>query len=60
MLLFLVPVLALSCKHEVVYDIDYSISLDKSNTYEVGKPVRFNFSGEVDNIVFYSGETGHR
>lgn len=60
MLLFLVPVLALSCKHEVVYDIDYSISLDKSNTYEVGTPVRFNFSGEVDNIVFYSGETGHR
>lgn len=59
-LLFIAFALAVSCKQEVVYEINYSVSLDKSNSYEAGKPVRFNFSGDVDNIVFYSGETGHR
>ena len=47
-----------SCQHDVVYEVDYNVTLDKDNTYFVGEPVKFNFTGEVDNIVFYSGEIG--
>ena len=57
-LIFAAIVLATACQQAVVYEIDYSISLDKSNTYIAGEPVKFNFSGDVDNIVFYSGEVG--
>ena len=59
-MLFFIAVLVLmaSCQHDVVYEVDYSVTLDKSNTYYAGEPVKFNISGEVDNIVFYSGETG--
>ncbi len=52
--------IAISCKQEVVYEIDYTVSLDQENTYKAGEPVKFNFNGDVDNIVFYSGETGHQ
>ena len=47
-----------SCQHDVIYEVDYNVTLDKENTYYVGEPVKFNISGEVDNIVFYSGESG--
>lgn len=47
-----------SCQHDVIYEVDYNVTLDKENTYYVGEPVKFNIDGEVDNIVFYSGETG--
>lgn len=53
-------VLMASCQHDVVYDVDYNITLDKANTYYAGEPVRFNLAGEVDNVIFYSGETGHQ
>ncbi len=60
-LLFIAAVaLVVSCRQEIVYEISYNVSLDGANTYEAGRPVRFNFSGDVDNIVFYSGETGHK
>lgn len=60
-LLFIVALCALcSCQQMIVFDVDYNVSLDKSNTYKVGEPVRFIFSGDVDNLVFFSGEPGHQ
>lgn len=47
-----------SCQHDIVRKTDFNITLDHSNTYKAGEPVRFNIEGEVDNIIFYSGETG--
>ncbi|MGM9736431.1 MAG: DUF5017 domain-containing protein [Candidatus Cryptobacteroides sp.] len=55
-----VAALAAACTQDVVYEIDYAVSLDSGNTYTAGEPVRFNFEGNVDNIVFYSGEIGHQ
>lgn len=49
-----------SCRQMIVFEADYNVSLDKSNTYQVGEPVRFIFSGDVDNLVFFSGEPGHQ
>ena len=49
-----------SCQHDIVRDTHYNVTLDAENTYRAGEPVRFNIEGEVDNIVFYSGETGHQ
>ena len=57
-LIFASLFLALSCQQDIVYEADYVVTLDKSNTYIAGTPVRFNFSGNVDNILFYSGESG--
>ncbi len=37
---------------------DISVSTDK-DTYAAGESVVFRFSGNADNIVFYSGEPGH-
>ncbi len=51
-------VLAAGCKQDVVFDVDYNILLDGSNTYYAGEPVKFNIEGDVDNIIFYSGENG--
>ena len=48
-----------ACQHDVIYEVDYNVTLDKGNTYYAGEPVKFNVSGNVDNILFYSGETGH-
>ena len=53
-------VLMASCQHDVIYEVDYNVTLDEENTYYAGDPVRFNVTGDVDNIVFYSGETGHQ
>ena len=47
-----------ACEHDIVRVTDFNVTLDKDNTYKVGEPVRFNFEGEVDNIIFYSGEVG--
>lgn len=47
-----------ACQHDIVRVTDFNVTLDKDNTYKAGEPVRFNFEGEVDNIIFYSGETG--
>ena len=35
-------------------------ALDPSNVYEVGEPIRFNFTGNAENITFFSGEVGHQ
>lgn len=58
--LALIGAAAVACTQDVVYEIDYTVSLDKDNSYIAGEPVKFNFSGSVDNILFYSGETGHQ
>ena len=47
-----------SCQHDVIYEVDYNVTLDPANTYYAGEPVKFNFTGDVDNLLFYSGETG--
>ncbi len=49
-----------ACEQEVVYPVDYNITLDRENTYRAGEPVKFNFTGDVDNVLFYSGEMGHQ
>ncbi len=48
------------CKHDIVRPSEFQVTLDEGNSYLAGEPVRFNFSGEVENIIFYSGETGHQ
>ena len=57
-LILLSGVLLMACQHDVVYEVDYNVTLDPANTYYAGDPVKFNFTGDVDNLVFYSGETG--
>ena len=47
-----------ACEHDIVRVTDFNVTLDKDNTYKAGEAVRFNFEGEVDNVIFYSGETG--
>ncbi len=48
------------CEQTDIYqDVDFRVTLDPSNTYQVGDPVRFNISGNPDNLLFYSGEDGH-
>ena len=49
-----------ACEHDIVRVTDFNVTLDTENTYKAGEPVRFNFEGEVDNIIFYSGETGSK
>ena len=52
--LFLAACLAAAaCEQTNIYsDIDYNVTLDASNTYLAGDPVRFNISGNPDNLVF--------
>lgn len=45
-------------QNDILYDADYNVTLDPSNTYYAGEPVIFNFTGNIDNILFYSGEAG--
>jgi hypothetical protein len=47
-----------ACEQEVSTPVDYNITLDTANTYYAGEPVKFNIDGQVDNLLFYSGETG--
>ena len=59
-LLYISPLMLLAaCEQDVVYNVDYKVLLDKGNTYYAGTPVKFNFDGDVDNLIFYSGEIGH-
>lgn len=57
-LLFTGVLLLSACQHDVIHEIDYNITLDQENTYYAGEPVKFNITGNVENLVFYSGETG--
>ena len=46
------------CQHDIAREVDYNITLSAENTYLAGEPVVFNITGEVDNLLFYSGEFG--
>ena len=49
----------LSCSQDKsALDPAYNITLDPGNTYVAGEPVKFNIKGNIDNILFYSGEEG--
>lgn len=52
--------LAASCQHEKYnVPVDFTVTIDPSTTFVAGEPVKFNFIGNAENIIFYSGETGH-
>jgi len=40
--------------------VDFTVRLDPENTYVAGESVKFNFIGDYDNIVFFSGEDTHK
>lgn len=49
-----------SCEHDEIYQsLEFSVSMDSKNTYQVGDPVIFNFSGNADYITVWNGDTGH-
>jgi len=48
------------CEHELVIPVDFDVELSSDNTYKVGEPVSFEIEGNVDNLVFFSGEQGHQ
>lgn len=55
-----VPALFPACtQNDILYDVDFNVTLAPENTYYAGDPVTFNFEGEVDNLLFFSGESGH-
>lgn len=52
---------AVSCDQtDITSPVEFDVSLDESNVYEAGKEIRFNFSGNAENITFFSGELGHQ
>ncbi len=49
-----------ACQHDEIYEpIEFNVLLDEANTYRVGEAVKFNFEGNADYILFFSGEAGH-
>lgn len=50
--------LCLSACSQEAPDARLTVTTDKSEI-KAGEPVSFRISGKADNIVFYSGETGH-
>jgi len=57
-LFFIGSTLFFSCKREVVDVPDFTVTT-AATTYHAGDSVRFNFTGNPDNIVFWSGKDGH-
>ena len=53
-------VLTTGCRKNLddVDDVHFDVSLE-AETFKVGEPVRFHFSGNPDFIIFYSGEKGN-
>ena len=54
----LVALAAVSCMKDIAPDANLGVKLSEGR-YKVGEPVTFQFEGDPDNIVFYSGENGH-
>lgn len=52
-------IVAASCKKLEVNAVDFNVSTAKQE-YKVGDTVTFNFTGNPDNITFYSGELGRK
>lgn len=58
-LYFVAAFAAVACSHkDIVQDVDFDVEIDGSVTYVAGEPVKFLIEGNVDNLLFYSGETG--
>jgi hypothetical protein len=55
---FFAVILFTSC-NKFSADVDFSVSLDPGNSYEVNKPITFNFDGNPNYLTFYSGEAGN-
>ncbi|RZK39305.1 MAG: DUF5017 domain-containing protein [Pedobacter sp.] len=49
----------LSCKRDEISLPEFSVRTDQ-NTYKAGEEVLFHFTGDADNIVFWSGEKGNQ
>jgi hypothetical protein len=58
-ILFFALLLSFSCKKMDVAQPDFDVQINKLQ-YKVNDTVSFNFLGNVENIVFYSGERGFR
>ncbi len=53
--------LSVGCdQSDISAPVVFDATLDASNVYEVGEPIRFNFTGNAENITFFSGELGHQ
>lgn len=50
--------LAVACEQDVYEPVDFKVGLDASNTYVAGEPVKFNFAGNADYVIAYTGDTG--
>ena len=48
------------CEHEILDEIEFYVTLAEDNIYRPGEPITFNFTGNADNIVFYSDVEGHK
>lgn len=48
------------CQQKLVDDLNYRVSLADGNTFVAGQPVTFQIDGDVDNLLFFSGEDGHQ
>ena len=51
-------VIVCACGHDITSQAYFNVIQASENTYIAGQPVVFNISGDVDNILFYSGEQG--
>ncbi len=52
---------ACSCSHGLDRDAEYQVTVDPSCSFYAGDPVRFMFGdSSVDNLLFFSGENGHK
>ncbi len=47
-----------SCEQDIYNEIEFSVALDKSNTFKVGEPVKFDFKGNANYILMYTGDIG--
>lgn len=60
--LIIVPLLALffvGCNKKEAVHLDFNVA-SPSNTYSVNDTVKFNITGNPDQLTFYSGEVGHK
>ncbi len=54
---WLFSLLLFSCQKDIVQDTGFNVHTEKT-TYKTGEEVLFTFTGNAENIVFWSGETG--
>lgn len=56
--IILLAFVTVSCSKEMKLESpDFNVRVEK-HTYKVGDTVRFNFSGQAENVTFYSGRDG--